>query len=62
MTWVAVVLLLGQTLVLGVLAWILRTFGRYTAATLAAHESNLLVYRQAVKVLEYAETLLRKSS
>jgi hypothetical protein len=26
-----------------------------------AHESNLLVYQQGVKVLEYAETLIRKS-
>jgi len=27
-----------------------------------AHESNLLVYQQGVKVLEYAETLIRKST
>ena len=37
------------------------TYEVHAAEIRRAHESNLLVYQQGVKVLEYAETLIRKS-
>lgn len=59
MIWASLTIIACQVVIMGMLAWFVRTFGAYTAATLKAHESNMLVYQQALKILEYTNAALQ---
>jgi len=49
--WAAVILLLGQGAIIGTLLYFVRTFGSYTDALLRAHESNLAVRAESIRML-----------
>lgn len=60
---VAAAIIVGcQVLILGMLAWFIRSFGAYTAATLQVHQSNMVVYQQALKILEYTNAELDREA
>jgi len=66
----SVLLIVIQVVLIVIVSVLVRTFGAYTEATkqhttalLKVHDSNTLLYRQAVKVLEYAtDTLAREKA
>lgn len=62
MIWVGVVIIIGQSVMVGVLLMLVRTFGAYATALITAHESNMIVYQQSIKVLEYAEQKLKENA
>ena len=62
MSWVAVVIVVGQGATIGALLLLVRTFGAYTNALEAAHKSNMIVYQQSLKLIQHAEDLYNKES
>lgn len=59
MVWAALGIVLGQSIVLGVLVLFVRTFGQFTQANvrlveavMAEHKSNLLVYRSNLALVD----------
>ena len=62
MLWAAVLIIVCQVIIMGMLAWYIRTFGAYADAVLKAHQSNAVLYQQSLKVLEYANELLAKEA
>jgi len=62
MTWAAIIIVGGQACVMFALLGFVRTFGRYTDALMKAHNSNMLVYRLANTILEYAQETLRQEN
>ena len=59
MVWAAIAVIIGQAVIVGVLIKFARTFGSYAAAVMKAHESNTVLYYQAIKILEYTHHVLR---
>lgn len=62
MTLTAIIFLLAEALVLGLLHRVVRAFGAYTEAFVKAHNEDRIVKQQIIKVLEYMEELLRKEN
>ncbi len=56
----AIVTIVLQGIIVALLLYFNRTFGAYTKALRKAQESNAVLYQQAVKILEHAETLMRE--
>lgn len=57
---ITILVLVAEAVILWLLQRMLRAFGAYTEAFMKAHESDRIVHQQAIKILEYAEELLRK--
>lgn len=53
--WIAALIVVGQGAIIATLLVFVRTFGSYTKALEDAHKSNMLVYGQALKLLEYVQ-------
>jgi hypothetical protein len=52
MIWVALVMVLGQGIIIGTLLYFVRTFGAYTEALLRTHESNITIHEHTVRLID----------
>lgn len=59
---ITILVLVAEAVILWLLQRMLRAFGAYTEAFVKAHESDRVMHQQAIKILEYAEDLLRKEN
>ena len=60
--WAAAIIIVAQGCIIALMLVLVRTFGAYTKALVAAHQSNTVLYQQTVKILDYANTLLREEN
>jgi len=56
----SVLIILLQGVIVALLLVVVRRFGVWTRTVVEAHRSNVVFYRQAIKILEYAEELLKQ--
>jgi hypothetical protein len=54
LAWAALIIVGGQGVMIAALFLFVQRFGMYTKALKETHESNMLVYRQALKILDHA--------
>ena len=57
MIWVAIVLILGQGCIIGLLLYFVRTFGEYTNILLRTHESNVMLREATLKSIATMQEL-----
>lgn len=57
MIWIALVIVVGQGCIIGLLLYFVRTFGAYTNILLRTHESNVMLREATLKSIEAMRTL-----